>query len=98
MTARKRKAGASVYARVYSIEDLAANARGLLSRTTPRAKTAEQASGKPRYISKLYLANISMVRGKRDEALKMYQDVSKNSSNEVLTQLANQAIKGIEKK
>ena len=61
-------------------------------------KTAEQASGKPRYISKLYLANISMVRGKRDEALKMYQDVSKNSSNEVLTQLANQTIKGIEKK
>lgn len=61
-------------------------------------KTASQASGKPRYISKLYLANITMIRGKRDDALKMYQDVAKNSSNEVLTQLANQAIKNLEKK
>lgn len=61
-------------------------------------KIADQAAGKPRYISKLYLANISMMRGKRDEALKIYQDVSQNSSNEVLTKLANQAIKGIEKK
>jgi hypothetical protein len=61
-------------------------------------KTANQASGKPRYISKLYLANITLIRGKRDDALKMYQDVSKHSSNEVLTQLANAAIKGLEKK
>lgn len=61
-------------------------------------KIADQASGKPRYISRLYLANISLMRGKRDEALKAYQDVAKNSSNEVLTQLANQAIKNIEKK
>jgi hypothetical protein len=60
-------------------------------------KTADQASGKPRYISKLYLANINMIRGKRDEALKGYQDVSQNSSNEALTHLANQAIKNLEK-
>ncbi|MBP1748560.1 MAG: Tetratricopeptide repeat-like domain [Deltaproteobacteria bacterium] len=61
-------------------------------------KIAGQAGGKPRYISKLYLANISMMRGKREEALKMYQEVSRNSSNDVLTRLANTAIKGIEKK
>lgn len=61
-------------------------------------KIAGEAGGKPRYISKLYLANINMMRGKREEALKMYQDISRNSSNDALTYLANQAIKGIEKK
>lgn len=61
-------------------------------------KIAGQAGKNPRYISKLYLANISLVRGKRDEALKMYQDVSRNSSNDALTYLANTAIKGMEKK
>ena len=61
-------------------------------------KIADQASGKPRYVSKLYLANISMMQGKRDEALKMYQDVSRNSSNDALTYLADKAIKNLEKK
>jgi hypothetical protein len=61
-------------------------------------KIASGASGKPRYISKLYLANINMARGKRDEALKLYQDVSRNSSNKTLTYLADSAIKNLEKK
>ena len=61
-------------------------------------KLAEKAGGNPRYISKLYLADIDMIRGKRVDALKMYQDVAKNSSNDTLTYLANQAIKGLEKK
>jgi hypothetical protein len=61
-------------------------------------KLAEKAGGNPRYISKLYLADIDMIRGKRQDALKMYQDVAKNSSNDTLTFLANQAIKGLEKK
>ncbi len=61
-------------------------------------KIAVETNGNPRYISKLYLANISMVRGKRDEALKMYQDVSQNSSNDALTYLADKTIKGMEKK
>lgn len=59
---------------------------------------ASGASGKPRYISKLYLANINMARGKQDEALKLYQDVSRNSSNKTLTYLANNGIKSLEKK
>lgn len=61
-------------------------------------KIAAHAGGKPRYISKLYLANINMIEGKREDALKMYRDVSKNSSNDTLTYLANQAIQNLEKK
>ncbi len=61
-------------------------------------KIASGASGKPGHISKLYLANIKLARGKRDEALKLYQDVSRNSSNKTLTHLANNAIKSLEKK
>ncbi|OPY01101.1 MAG: hypothetical protein A4E61_01769 [Syntrophorhabdus sp. PtaB.Bin184] len=61
-------------------------------------KIASGASGKPRYISKLYLANINLARGKQDEALKLYQDVSKNSSSKTLTYLADRAIKSLEKK
>ncbi len=58
---------------------------------------ATGASGKPRYISKLYLANINMARGKTDEALKLYQEVSKDSSNKTLIYLADNAIKSVEK-
>jgi len=61
-------------------------------------KIASGTSGKPGYISKLYLANINMARGKRDEALKLYQDVSRNSSNNTLTYLADRAVKHLEKK
>jgi len=61
-------------------------------------KIAVQTHGKPRYISTLYLANINLIQGKRDEALKQYQDVARNSSNDVLTHLANTAIKSMEKK
>jgi hypothetical protein len=61
-------------------------------------KIASGASGKPRYISKLYLANINMARGKHDEALKLYQEVSRDSSNKSLSYLADNAIKSIEKK
>lgn len=61
-------------------------------------KLASQTGGRSCYISKLYLANINMLRGQREEALKMYQDVSRNSSNESLTRLANKAIAGLEKK
>lgn len=56
------------------------------------------ASGKSRYIAKLYLANISMAKGKREEAIKLYQEVSRDSSNQALTYLADKAIKSIEKK
>ena len=62
------------------------------------AKIASTASGKPRYIAKLYLANINMTRGKREEALKLYQEVSRNSSNQALSYLADKAVKNIEKK
>ncbi len=62
------------------------------------AKIASDTSGKPRYIAKLYLANINMTRGKREEALKLYQEVSRNSSNQALTYLADKAVKNIEKK
>ncbi|MDD3846891.1 MAG: hypothetical protein PHC90_11100 [Syntrophorhabdaceae bacterium] len=61
-------------------------------------KIAVGASGKSRYVSKLYLANISMTRGKREEALKLYQEVSRDSSNKALTYLADKAITTIEKK
>jgi len=61
-------------------------------------KIASSTNGKPRYIAKLYLANINMTRGKREEALKLYQEVSSSSSNQALTYLADKAIKNIEKK
>ncbi|MHB8109394.1 MAG: tetratricopeptide repeat protein [Syntrophorhabdaceae bacterium] len=61
-------------------------------------KIASQTQGNPRYISTLYLANISLIQGKRDEALKQYQDVARNSSNDILIQLANTALKSVEKK
>jgi len=55
-------------------------------------------SGKSRYIAKLYLANINMAKGKREEAIKLYQEVSRNSSNQTLTYLADKAINSTEKK
>ena len=61
-------------------------------------KIASGGSGKPRYISKLYLASIDLARGKRDDALKLYQEVSKDSSNKTLAYLADHATKSIEKK
>lgn len=61
-------------------------------------RLAAQTHGKPRYISTLYLANINLIQGKRDEALKQYQEVARNSSNDTLTRLANTAIKSLEKK
>ncbi len=61
-------------------------------------KIASASSGKPHYIAKLYLAKINMARGKTQEATKLYQEVSRNSSNQALTYLADNALKSIEKK
>jgi hypothetical protein len=61
-------------------------------------KIASRTQGNPRYISTLYLANISLIQGKHDEALKQYQDVSRNSSNDTLIRLASTALKSVEKK
>jgi hypothetical protein len=61
-------------------------------------RIASSASGKSRYIAKLYLANINLTKGKREEAIKLYQEVAHNSSNQALTYLADKAIKSIEKK
>ncbi len=61
-------------------------------------KIAAGSSGKPRYIAKMYLARINMARGKTQEAVKLYQEVSRNSSNQAITYLADNALKNIEKK
>ncbi|HOW55610.1 MAG TPA: tetratricopeptide repeat protein [Syntrophorhabdaceae bacterium] len=61
-------------------------------------KIASASRGKSRYIAKMYLAKINMARGKTQEAAKLYQEVSLNSSNQSLAYLANNALKNIEKK
>lgn len=61
-------------------------------------KIASASSGKPHYIAKMYLANINMARGKTQEAVKLYQEVSRSSSSQAITYLADNALKNIEKK
>lgn len=61
-------------------------------------KIAAGASGNTRYIAQMYLAKINISRGKTEEALKLYQEVSRSSSNQVLTRFASTAIKSLEKK
>ena len=61
-------------------------------------KIAADSSGKPHYIAKMYLAKINMARGKTQEAVKLYQEVSRSSSNQSLAYLADNALKSIEKK
>jgi predicted negative regulator of RcsB-dependent stress response len=61
-------------------------------------KIALQDQGRISAVAKLYLAKINHLRGKTDEALKVYKEVSQASSDPLLKSLADKAIAQIEKK
>jgi hypothetical protein len=50
------------------------------------------------YIAKLYLAKINYMRGKNEDAKKIYQEIIKGTSNTMLKTLSEKAIQHIEKK
>jgi hypothetical protein len=50
------------------------------------------------YIAKLYLAKINYMRGKNEDAKKMYQEIVKGTSSSMLKTLSEKAIQHIDKK
>ena len=50
------------------------------------------------YIAKLYLAKINYMRGKNEDAKKIYQEIIKGTSNSTLKTLSEKAIQHIDKK
>jgi predicted negative regulator of RcsB-dependent stress response len=50
------------------------------------------------YVAKLYLAKIDYIRGKNEDAKKIYQEIIKGTSDSVLKALSEKAIKHIDKK
>jgi predicted negative regulator of RcsB-dependent stress response len=50
------------------------------------------------YIAKLYLAKINYMRGKNEDAKKIYQEIFKGTSNSTLKTLSEKAIQHIDKK
>lgn len=50
------------------------------------------------YIAKLYLAKINYMRGKNEDAKKIYQEIIKGTSNSMLKTLSEKAIQHIDKK
>ena len=50
------------------------------------------------YIAKLYLAKINYIRGKNEDAKKIYQEIIKGTSSTMLKTLSEKAIQHIEKK
>lgn len=50
------------------------------------------------YIAKLYLAKINYMRGKNEDAKKIYQEIIKGTSNSMLKTLSEKAIQHIAKK
>jgi predicted negative regulator of RcsB-dependent stress response len=61
-------------------------------------KIALQNQGRISAVAKLYMGKINYLRGKNDEALKTYKEVSQTSSDPLLKSLADKAIAQIEKK
>jgi predicted negative regulator of RcsB-dependent stress response len=57
-----------------------------------------QKQGKTYKIARLYLARIQYLYGKKDEAVRLYRDVLKDSPDSLLKTLAEKAIIEIEKK
>jgi hypothetical protein len=50
------------------------------------------------YIAKLYLAKINYIRGKNEDAKKIYQEIIKGTSSSMLKTLSEKAIQHIDKK
>jgi predicted negative regulator of RcsB-dependent stress response len=50
------------------------------------------------YIAKLYLAKINYMRGKNEDAKKIYQEIIKGTSDSMLKALSEKAIEHIDKK
>jgi len=50
------------------------------------------------YIAKLYLAKINYMRGKNEDAKKIYQEIIKGTSSSMLKTLSEKAIQHIDKK
>ena len=50
------------------------------------------------YIAKLYLAKINYMRGKNEDAKKIYQEIIRGTSNTMLKTLSEKAIQHIDKK
>ena len=50
------------------------------------------------YIAKLYLAKINYIRGKNEDAKKIYQEIIKGTSSSMLKTLSEKAIRHIDKK
>jgi predicted negative regulator of RcsB-dependent stress response len=59
---------------------------------------AQKKRGQSCYIAKLYLAKINYVRGKNDDAKKLYQEVLNGGSNATLKSLSDKAIQHIDKR
>ncbi len=59
---------------------------------------ARKKKGKSYYIARLYLAKIQYIKGKSEDAKKIYQEILKDTSDSVLKTLSEKAIRQIDKK
>jgi hypothetical protein len=50
------------------------------------------------YIARLYLAKINYIRGKNEDARKIYQEIVKGTSSDMLRRLSEKAIEHIDKR
>jgi predicted negative regulator of RcsB-dependent stress response len=58
---------------------------------------AQKKKRQSQYIAKLYLAKINYMRGKNEDAKKIYQEILKGTSNSTLKALSEKAIQHIDK-
>ncbi len=59
---------------------------------------AQKKKGKSYYIAKLYLAKIQYLKGKSEDAKKIYQEILKGTSDSMLKTLSERAIQHLDKK
>jgi predicted negative regulator of RcsB-dependent stress response len=60
-------------------------------------EVAQKKKKQSQYIAKLYLAKINYMRGKNEDAKRIYQEIIKGTSNSMLRTLAEKAIQHIDK-
>lgn len=61
-------------------------------------EVARKKKGKSYYIAELYLAKIQYIKGKSEDAKKIYQEILKGASDSMLKTLSEKAIRQIDKK
>ncbi len=59
---------------------------------------AQKKMRQSQYVAKLYLAKINYMRGKNEDAKKIYQEIIKGTSSSILKTLSEKAIQHIDKK